>query len=345
MRWALGSACFRNFLLSCISNEIYLFCPWQAICPAQECSVWLEGSCSAWILSQTLTGISENIISCSSGLCHRLFVCLISKVLLNESTFPFILLFWLQSFFGGRHVVAGPSITGSLQPLWIQLNKGAREHGKERNPSSFLPDGRRVKGRKRRLLPWGPYTWLSWRGCHIQEMGLHSLWPKWIWQQQSAWQSIYLSAKITNSINFTLWLMFSLIQPLVYVAEEVSVTGQNLNLQLKKKKQNWFFEGIELIGKMLLVAVWQFMPYCSHCAQGSGALPRFKEWGQAAALGANNLLFAWEFAWKPSLHRSKLLELTFPDISTTVNSLWRKLLHKDLFNSMKTCSEVCWPSL
>lgn len=44
-------------------------------------------------------------------------------------------------------------------------------------------------------------------------------------------------------------------------------------------------------------------------------------------------VFAWEFAWKPSLHRPKLVEL---DISAFVNSLLWKLLREELFNSVKT---------
>lgn len=80
----------------------------------------------------------------------------------------------------------------------------------------------------------------------------------------------------------------SLLQSPVYVFKEISVTGAKLNLEFQKI--SWFFEGIELIGKMLLLAAWQFTPCPGHCAQGSGALPLFKEWGQTAALGANNLL-------------------------------------------------------
>lgn len=107
---------------------------------------------------------------------------------------------------------------------------------------AFSPDGTRMKGRKRKLLPWSPHTWLSW--CYSPNSTEEVVISRNVSAQSPAKMNLAAAVTVTEhspiSKNYKIVLIShcascSLIQSLVYVAKELSVTGEKLNLQFPKK--------------------------------------------------------------------------------------------------------------
>lgn len=87
---------------------------------------------------------------------------LVSKILLNESSFPFISLVILTTKLCGEGIwLQGLASQGPCNLFGYKLIKEQENMERKETRLSFSLDGRKVKGRKRRLLPWGPHTWLS----------------------------------------------------------------------------------------------------------------------------------------------------------------------------------------